>query len=307
MIAAPMDFAKRGRRMRPVKALLPVGILAVVALASAGGTSAQASARCDHFGGGKGSDAYNGRGGADCLRGGAGPDFLDGGRGQDKLVGGSGPDQLLAGAGRDRVSAGPGSDLISAQDGRADTVRCGPGTDLASADAGDHLVSCEKIHLTAPSVEWKQFSTHINAYGKNLVTRSGWGQCSGNTAYYAVCTGGAEAGTSPFGSGPISMNWDRASDGPGQNVTIKATDADAQLEGRSDPRWIWTRIDSARIRQWGVDPRSAIIRSGDDPGQYGRQSGPLQAYLSFHSFDAFDPRKDGYSLDLQGWLQIVRF
>jgi Ca2+-binding RTX toxin-like protein len=282
-------------------------LAAFVALLLLGGASAQASPRCAHLVGGNGPDAFNGRGGPDCLRGGPGADFMDGGRGKDVLVGGAGLDQLLAGAGRDRVSAGPGDDLISAQDDRADTVRCGSGNDLASVDALDIVTGCEKVNLTAANVEWRQFSTHINAYGKNLVTRSGWGYCRGNTSYQATCTGGAEAGTSPFGSGPMTMNWERASDGPGQSVTIKATDADAQMEGRSDPGWVWTRIDTARIRQWGVDPRNGIIRSGDDTRLVGKQGGPLQAYLSFHSFSTFDPREAGYSLDLQGWLQIIRF
>jgi hypothetical protein len=301
-----MDSAKRGRRMRPVKALLPVGVLAVVALASAGSPSALASARCDHLGGGKGGDAYNGRVGPDCLRGGPGADFLDGGPGGDKLLGGSGPDQLLAGAGRDRVSGGPGNDLISARDGRADSVRCGPGNDLASVDAGDDLIGCEKVRLNAPQDDWMRINLHLNAYGKSKLGGSGWGKCTTSNSQNNSCTGRAEVGNPPF-NGYISMDWNTVSYASGQEVSIKSTDAaPGTLLGFSDPGWVHLSLSGGRVPQW-VDPNNGIFRTGSDLSKIGQQGGPLQAFLGFHGFSAFEAKWDGYSLDLQGWIRIIRF
>jgi hypothetical protein len=37
----------------------------------------------------------------------------------------------------------------------------------------------------------------------------------------------------------------------------------------------------------------------------GEKGGPLRANLSFHGYPA-EPQRNGYSLDLRGWLRIIR-
>jgi hypothetical protein len=293
---------------RPVGARIALAACAAaIFLAVASASPAGAAGHCTRLKGTTGSDDLVGRAGADCVSGGPGADFLDGGHGADRLRGGPGNDQVRAGVGRDRVWAGSGDDLISAQDGVAETIDCGPGDDLVSADVSDVTAGCEKVNLGAPQVEWRPFWTHINAYGYELVTRRGWGSCNGETSHDASCKGGAEDGTSPFNTGPMTMDWEKAIDGFGQSVTVKATAVDAQLEGKSDPGWVWARIDAARIRQW-VDPRAGFIRSGQDGLKRGNQGGPLTANLSHHSYpNPFDTHKSGYSLDLKGYLEIIRF
>ena len=274
-----------------------------------GGAASQASARCDHHAGAGGPDGLNGGPGSDCLRGRAGADFLAGGRGNDKLTGGGGPDQLLAGPGHDRVLAGTGGDLVSAQDGVAEAIDCGPGEDLASVDASDVLTGCEKVHLTAPAEQWKEFKTHINAYGYTPYGRTGWGQCSGNTSRKSTCTGKAEAGTKPFDTGGMTMDWDKRLDGGlGQDLTIKAGDVDAILLGYTDRDWVYVSVSGGRVPAW-VDPFGGTFRSGFDAGKIGQQGGPLRANLSWHpaGINQLKGSADGYSLDLQGWLKIIRY
>jgi Ca2+-binding RTX toxin-like protein len=281
----------------------------IVALLLFGAAASQASPRCDHRSGSSAPDGLNGGAGSDCLRGGAGADSLAGGRGNDKLTGGVGADQLLAGPGHDSVRAGPGNDLVSAQDGVAERIDCGPGNDLASVDASDVLTGCEKVHLTAPVEQWKEFTTHINAYGYTPYGRTGWGSCSGNTSARATCNGKAEAGTNPFHSGSMSMEWDKRADGAiGQDVTIKAGGADATLLGYSDRGWIYVGLNGGRVPAW-VNPNDGIFRTGTDIGKTGKQGGPLRADLSWHGagLGQLAGKADGYSLDLQGWLRIIRF
>jgi Ca2+-binding RTX toxin-like protein len=264
---------------------------AALALTLVGGVPAQAAPHCKHLSGGRSADGLDGRGGADCLNGARGDDFLDGGPGNDKLIAGAGRDQLLAGSGQDRISAGPGNDLISARDGRAETVRCGSGNDLVSADASDVLIGCEKVHLYAAQEEWMRFSTRMVAFGSR-------GSCNG-TAAKATCKGGAEAGVKPFDSGSITMQWDKRTVGvSGQHVVIMATDVDGMLLGHSDLLWRYLGINGGRVRQF-VDPNNGVFRTGDDVNKVGEQGGPLSANLSFQG--------NGYSLDLQGWLRVIRF
>jgi hypothetical protein len=302
-----MNSTQTERRKRAILEIWIAALTAAAALALVGGVPAHAAAQCEQHSGGRSADGLDGRGGADCLNGARGDDFLDGGGGNDKLIAGAGRDQLLAGSGQDRISAGPGSDLISARDDLAETVRCGSGNDLVSADAGDVLIGCEKVHLYAAQEEWMRFSTHMNAYGKGgLIDRSGWGNCKGNTAYKASCTGGAEAGVKPFDSGSITMDWDKKADGTsGQDVTIKASGVDGTLLGYSDPGWRYLGINGGRVRQF-VDPNNGVFRTGNDLNKTGQQGGPLRADLSFHNYP-FESQRNGYSLDLQGWLRIIRF
>jgi hemolysin type calcium-binding protein len=279
------------------------GILAVFLF---GATASQASAGCDHGSGSSAPDGLRGGSGPDCLRGRAGADFLAGGRGNDKLTGGGGADQLLAGPGRDSVRAGPGNDLVSAQDGVAERIDCGPGEDLASVDATDVVTGCEKVNLTAPYVEWIRFYTHVNAYGSNGFFQGGAGRCSPRSTQKSTCGGTAEEGTLPFNRGPISMEWDkRASGWTGQDVTIRATDRDSVLLGNTPPDWNWLEIDGGRVFDF-VSPRYGVVRSGYDTSKVGEQGGPLRADLSSHSY-LFEPSRNGYSLDLRGYLQIIRY
>jgi Ca2+-binding RTX toxin-like protein len=279
------------------------GILAVLLFAA---TTSQASPRCDHGSGSSGPDGLRGGAGSDCLRGGAGADSLAGGRGNDKLTGGPGADQLLAGPGHDTVRAGAGDDLVSAQDGVAERIDCGPGDDLASVDASDVLTGCEKVNLTAPYVEWLRFFTHINAYGSNGFFQSGAGRCNPSSTHVANCGGTAEEGTSPFGSGSISMEWDKRPVGwIGHDVTVRATAFDSVLLGNSPDDWNWVEIDGGRVSKF-VNPRSGVVRSGYDTSKIGEQGGPLRANLSSHRY-FFEPSRDGYSLDLRGWLKVIRF
>jgi Ca2+-binding RTX toxin-like protein len=283
-----------------------VALAGIAALFLFGAAASQASARCDHRTGRSGPDGLRGGAGSDCLRGGAGADSLAGGRGNDKLIGGPGADQLLAGPGHDTVRAGPGDDLVSAQDGVAERINCGPGDDLASVDASDVLTGCEKVDLTAPYVEWLRFDTHINAYGSNGFFQSGAGRCNPSTTHVANCGGTAEEGTSPFGSGSISMEWDKRPVGwIGHDVTVRATNFDSVLLGNSPDNWNWVEIDGGRVSKF-VNPRSGVFRSGYDTSKVGEQGGPLRANLSSHRY-LFEPSRDGYSLDLRGWLKVIRF
>jgi hypothetical protein len=283
-----------------------VALGGLIALLLFGAAPSQASARCDHTVGGSGPDGLNGGAGSDCLRGRAGADSLAGGRGTDKLTGGGGPDQLLAGSGRDRVQAGAGKDLVSAQDGVAEAIDCGPGDDLVSADAEDHLIGCERVHLNAPQDDWMRINLHLNAYGKSKLGGGGWGRCTTSNSQNNSCSGRAEVGNPPF-NGYISMDWNTVSYASGQEVTIKSTDAgEGSLLGHSDPGWRYQTVTGGRAPAW-VNPDNGIFRTGSDLAKVGQQGGPLQAYLSFHSFSAFEARWDGYSLDLQGWIRIIRF
>jgi hypothetical protein len=278
----------------------------ILALFLFGAAASQASVRCDQVKGGSGPDGFRGGAGSDCLRGGAGADSLAGGRGNDKLTGGAGPDQLLAGPGHDSVRAGPGDDLVSAQDGVAEAIDCGPGEDLASVDASDVLTGCEKVNLTAPQEEWIRFYTHVNAYGSNGFFQGGAGRCSPRSTEKSTCGGTAEEGTLPFGSGPISMEWDkRASGWTGQDVTIRATNRDSVLLGNTPSNWNWVEIDGGRVFDF-VSPRYGVFRSGWDTSKVGEKGGPLRADLSSHSY-LFEPSRNGYSLDLRGYLKIIRY
>jgi hypothetical protein len=281
------------------------GILALLLFGAAG---ARASVTCDHLTGASGPDGIHGGSDSDCLRGRAGADSLSGGRGNDKLTGGGGADQLLAGPGHDRVRAGTGNDLVSAQDGIAEAIDCGRGKDLASVDASDVLTGCEKVNLTAPVEQWKEFKTHINAYGYTSFGRTGWGKCNGDSKT-ATCNGKAEAGTKPFDTGAMSMEWDKRLDGGlGQNLTIKAGDVDGTLLGYTDRDWVYVSLSGGRVPAW-VDPFGGTFRTGFDAGKIGQQGGPLRANLSWHAagINQLKGAADGYSLDLQGWVKIIRY
>ena len=284
-------------------------LLGIAALLIFGAAASSASARCDHHAGSSGPDGLRGGAGSDCLRGGAGADSIAGGRGNDRLIGGAGSDQLLAGPGHDTVRAGPGNDLVSAQDGVAERIDCGSGNDLASVDASDVLTGCEKVQLTAPVEQWKEFKTHINAYGYTPYGRSGWGSCSGNTSQTATCSGKAEAGTNPFDVGPMSMVWDKRLDGGvGQELMIKAGEKDGILLGLTDRDWHYVSLSGGRVSAW-VDPFNGTFRTGFDPAKIGQQGGPLRANLSWHpaGINQLKGSADGYSLDLQGWVKIIRY
>jgi RTX calcium-binding nonapeptide repeat (4 copies) len=283
--------------------LLGLAIAAVMVLAL-GAASASAAGSCGGSqAGSKGANSIRGSAGADKLSGGPGADGLTAKRGPDCLSGGRGPDQLLAGPGLDQVSAGPGRDLVSAQDGLAETIDCGPGDDLVSADASDTPVGCETVHLQAPQVDWMQFYTWINAYGKPKFGSGGWGFCKRANAETNNCTGRAEEGRpSPFDGGGMTMDWDRADDGQ-KELTVKATERDGTLHGFSNRDWSAVTIDYARVPAW-ANPNNTVIRTGSGEGG---TPGALQAYLGFHGYSWPHVYYDGYHLSLKGWLKIIRF
>jgi hypothetical protein len=283
-----------------------LALVGIVAVFLFGASASQASVRCDQVKGGSGPDGFRGGAGSDCLRGGAGADSLGGGRGNDKLKGGAGLDQLLAGPGHDSVRAGPGDDLVSAQDGVAERIDCGPGEDVASVDASDVVTGCEKAILTAPHEEWIRFYIHVNAYGSNGFFQGGAGRCNPRSTEKASCGGTAEEGTFPFNRGPISMEWDkRAGGSTGQDATIKATNHDAVLLGTTPANWNWLEIDGGRVLDF-VPPRYGVFHTGSDTNKVGEKGGPLRADLSSHSY-LFEPSRNGYALDLRGYLRIIRY
>jgi hypothetical protein len=263
--------------------------------------------RADALAGGAARDSLDGGRGADCLSGGAGPDALSGGPGDDRLLAGSGDDQLLPGAGADRIRAGRGDDLVFARDGVAETVRCGPGRDLASADEDDVMRGCERVVLAAPEVRWYQLYMHLNAYGYSITAHNGWGSCdSSANKRKAACSGRSEEGNLPYNAGQeIRMEWEPSAYGGGQIATVKAPQTDSVLIGNTDPEWVWMHINAGWVGNW-IDPNHGVIRTGVG-GAPGTQGGPLQAFLGWHSYPSinFPPRKDGYSLDLRGWVKFI--
>jgi hypothetical protein len=259
--------------------------------------------RSDRLAGGRGNDGLEGRAGDDCLSGGRGNDILSGGSGDDSLRGGADRDHILAGPGEDRVSAGRGNDLVAVRDGVSETVRCGRGRDLVNADETDALRGCEIVHHYALSVEWVRFILHWNAYGARGVFSSGPGWCAPALAYAANCKGKSEEGPPPFQAGQdITMDWDR-SERSGQDGAFRAGST-AFFLGHSDPGWVYLDVTGGVAREI-VDPAKGVFRTGDGGG-VGTQGGPLAADLSFHNYPV-EPRRNGYSLGLRGWIQVIRF
>ncbi len=322
-----MDGTPGGRRTRSYLASLSLlALLLALALAagsgaaapskrvcgaperdSGGATSLTGGKRSDSLAGGRGADGLDAQSGDDCLSGGAGPDYLGAGSGDDEISGGDGDDQLLAGPGLDDVTAGKGNDLVAVRDGVAETVRCGPGRDLANADEADTLIGCEKVHLFAAESEYFRFYGHFNAYGIGGFFQGGPGKCNPRQSTTASCYGKSEEGTSPFGPGKdITMDWDKTTTGPvGQAVTIKAPERSAVMLGYSDPGWRYVKITGGQVVDF-INPDFGVFRTGTDVSTPGVKGGPLEANLSFHSYIA-EPQRQGYSLDLRGYLKIIRF
>lgn len=123
----------QGRHIRPLTALLLVGLVIVIPAAA---------------------KTVTGTNGPDVLRGTDRSDKLYGKGGHDRLFGLDGNDLLVGGPGRDLLEGAAGNDRLLARDEERDLVRCGSGNDRAVVDKNDQVGSnCESVDRPAPPIQ----------------------------------------------------------------------------------------------------------------------------------------------------------